>query len=74
MLWSSNDLTEHKDSASRAQTLNFFFLVRSNFHRTHFLIAALTLVIILGTWEALSGSQEAFCPILIPADALKNTN
>lgn len=42
--------------------------------RTRFLIAALTLVIILRTWEALSGSQEAFCPFAMPVNALKNIN
>lgn len=42
-----------------------FSWLHSSCPRTHFLIAALTLVIILRTQEAVSGSQEAFCPILI---------
>lgn len=33
-------------------------------------LLALTLVILLRTWEALSGSQETFRPILTPANAL----
>lgn len=33
-------------------------------------LLALTLLILLRTWEALSGSQETFCPILTPVNAL----
>ena len=51
----------HKHCVSPGDILTATGLISSLF--------ALTLVILLRTWEALSGSQETFRPILTPANA-----
>ena len=56
MLWARNNLTEHENSASRAQTLHFFLQV-TFCHRTHVLTVALTLEIKIRTW-ALAGVAQ----------------